>query len=493
MSRGGSTHPFVQSPGTIAVVVALIITTSGKAEEGETIWSSIFGGDDIDGSQSVIATSDSHYVTVGQTFSFGAGYSDVWMIKFGANGDSIWSRTFGGAADDWGSSVIETSNGNYLIAGTTEQYIGDTKDALLLLTDADGHLLWSRTYGGSGSEEANEVIETSDGGYLLTGYTTSTGTGWSDLWLLKTNSVGDSMWSRTYGWSYADEGFDLVETPDGGFLVVGILSELTYNNYQFWIVKLNSNGDSLWSRSYGEAYKDEAFAVAKTTDGCYLAAGYKGTTPQPSGYDGWVLKLDSNGDSLWSRSYGGSGMDWILTILELNGGDYLFAGTSVMPTTGYDLWIMRMSPAGDSVWSGIYHNDTDDWANEILQTAHGDYLVAGGTGGAIPDVWLVCVQGPGTAVQPQPPAQPASLALYPPRPNPFNAFTILSFELLAASQVSLRVYDTAGRPMETLLNSWRAAGPHEVTFDGSGLPSGIYIYRLTAGQFQAAGKVLLLK
>jgi len=417
---------------------------------GDSLWSKTYGGSAFEGVNSVIQTNDGGYLLAGGTDSFGAGDIDMWLVKTNSLGDSLWSRTYGGYGDDLASSVIQTGDGGYLLAGGTVSFGTGDGDMWLVKTNASGDSLWSKTYGGSESEGANSVIQTNDGGYLLAGGTGSFGTGYSDMWVVKTNALGDSLWSKTYGGIYNDGANCLIQTSDGGYLIAGWTLSFGAGGENLWLVKTNAWGDSLWSRTYGGYDYDAANSVISTSDGGYLLAG--GTNSFGSGFrDIWLVKTNAAGDSLWSKTYGGVGYDRAFSVVQTSDGAYLLAG-----------WT-------DSFSAGEY------------------------------DMWLVCAEGPGTSVEPKATfLHPSSFILHPPHPNPFNATTVASFELPVASHVDLRIYDTSGRLVATLVDGWKAAGKHQAIFDpkgagGSDLPSGIYLAKLTAGDHSQVQKLVLLK
>ncbi|MCX6600255.1 MAG: hypothetical protein NT025_01675, partial [bacterium] len=215
--------------------------------------------------------------------------------------DSLWSRTYGGDGDEWCHSVQQTVDGEYILAGWTSSFGAGSEDFWLVKTDANGDSLWSRTYGGNDLERCYSVQQTRDGGYILAGLTESFGGGGDDFWLVKTDGNGDSLWSRTFGASNNDACFSVQQTADGGYILGGCTVTLGGDGYSA-LVKTDSSGNSQWSRIYGGSGWN---SVQQTADGGYVLGGSVVSFGQL--YEDFALvKTDSSGGSLWSRTFGGS-------------------------------------------------------------------------------------------------------------------------------------------------------------------------------------------
>jgi len=193
-------------------------------------------------------TSDDGYILAGQT---GVGYCDIWLIKTNEYGDSLWSRTFGGTHNDLCYSVEQTSDGGYILAGQTRSFGAGWYDMWLIKTDEHGDSLWSRTFGGTENDGCESVQQTSDGGYILGGWTESLGPSYDEIWLLKTDANGDSLWSRIFSLGREDNCYSVKQTSDGGFILAGCTKPSTTYQTDIWILKTDENGDSLWSRTLG--------------------------------------------------------------------------------------------------------------------------------------------------------------------------------------------------------------------------------------------------
>jgi hypothetical protein len=250
---------------------------------GDTLWTNIFGGDDWDWGTSVQQTTDGGYIITGRTTSFGAGQQDVWLIKTDASGDTLWTKTFGGSLGDGGFSVQQTTDGGYIITGNT---LGDV---WLIKTDASGDTLWTKTFGGSDSEWGNSVQQTTDGGYIITGVTGSFGAGSEDVWLINTDASGDTLWTKTFGGIILDRGTSVQQTTDGGYIITGFTRSFGAGSGDFWLIKTDASGDTLWTKTFGGSDWEEGNSVQQTTDGGYIITGTTGSFGAGEG-DVWLIK-----------------------------------------------------------------------------------------------------------------------------------------------------------------------------------------------------------
>ncbi|MBU0508236.1 right-handed parallel beta-helix repeat-containing protein [bacterium] len=217
-------------------------------------------------------------------------------MKTNANGDSLWSRTFGGSQADECYAVRQTTDGGYVLVGHTSSFGAGSLDIWVVKTDSNGSGLWNRTYGGGGSEQCGSIRQTTDGGYILGGRT-SIGAGNGDYWMVKISANGDSLWSRTFGGSNIDEGGNIQQTAEGGYIFGGYTQSFGMGGSDFWLVKTNENGDSLWSRVYGGTQDDACTFVQQTADGGYVWAGYT-CSIGAGGYDFWLVKTEPDTSTL---------------------------------------------------------------------------------------------------------------------------------------------------------------------------------------------------
>ncbi|MFH1009998.1 MAG: T9SS type A sorting domain-containing protein [bacterium] len=473
-------------------VVLLMLPMAAFAQPPDSLWSRTFGGSNGEACESVWQTSDGGYIMAGLTYSFGAGNSDFWLVKTNADGHGLWSRTFGGASYDYCFSVQQTPDGGYILAGYTESFGAGGTDFWLVKTNANGDSLWSRTFGGASNEQCRSFQQTSEGGYILAGYTYSFGSGLTDFYLVCTDANGNQLWSRTFGTGGYEECESVQQTSDGGYILGGLTG---VSSWDFWLVKTNANGDSVWSRTFGGSGGDQCESVQQTSDGGYILGGM--TTSFGAGVgDVWLVKTDANGNQLWSRTFGGSYWDGCESILETPDGGYILGGFNDSFGSGNrDAWLIKVSAYGDSLWSRTFGGYNVDACRSVQRTADGGYILGGSTssyGSGADDFWLVKT-GAESPAEPVSISLPVEFSLYQNYPNPFNASTQIAYDLPKAGIVSLRVFDLLGREVGTLAGGMQPAGSHFVPFDGSGFASGVYLCRLQAGDFSATRKMVLLK
>jgi hypothetical protein len=257
---------------------------------GNIIWSKTYGGTYWDWAESVQQTSDGGYIVAGGTESFGAG--GVFLIKTDANGNIIWAKTYGGSV---ASSVQQTSDGGYIVAGETYSFGAGSGDIFLIKTDANGNIIWSKTYGGTCCDGAYSVQQTSDGGYIVAGGTTSFGAGYDDIFLIKTDANGNIIWAKTYGGTHNDWAYSVQQTSDGGYIVAGWTNSFGAGWVDIFLIKTDANGNIQWAKTYGGISWEGTFSVQHTSDGGYIVAGYTYSFGA-GGLDIFLIKTDANGN-----------------------------------------------------------------------------------------------------------------------------------------------------------------------------------------------------
>jgi hypothetical protein len=272
-----------------------IFLLSGRASA--SYWAKAYGGNNWDqafSTNSVQQTSDGGYVVAGNTESFGAGGSDSWVLKLNASGNVSWQKSYGGIFPDSAESIQLTSDGGYIVFGETYSFGTGNGDFWVFKLDASGNVLWQKTYGGSLFNVARSIQQTSDNGYIVAGMTESFGAGSGDAWVLKLDTNGNVQWQKTYGGSNFD-GAAIQQTSDGGYIMVGRTDSFGAGSDDVWVLKLNTNGNVQWQKTYGGSGSEITPSIRQTSDGGYIVAGY--TISFGAGnQDVLVLKLDSNGD-----------------------------------------------------------------------------------------------------------------------------------------------------------------------------------------------------
>ena len=388
-------------------------------------WQRTFGGSGSDLPSSIEQTSDGGYVVGGYSLSgisgdktdSSMGSSDCWIVKLDSLGSIQWQKTIGGSGSD-GASVQQTSDGGYIIGGysnsnisghKTEDSKGDN-DYWILKLNSLGEIQWQKTIGGSDSDLLMTTQQTIDGGYILGGRSRSDSTGDKtensrgsyDYWVLKLDTSGIIQWQKTIGGSKGDYLQALKQTMDGGYILSGYSSsdstaDKTENSYggnaDYWVVKINSSGEIQWQNTIGGDSFDILLDVLQTSDGGYFLGGYsmsgisgEKTDSSKGFYDYWLVKLDSLGTIQWQKSIGGSGWDYLYSSQQTSDGGYILGGYSDSDISGdktdssrgdVDYWIVKIDSAGMIQWQKTIGGDAMDILNSIQQTSDGAYALSG--------------------------------------------------------------------------------------------------------------------
>lgn len=314
---------------------------------GDQVWDATFGGSGWDWGESVIETSDG-YVIVGATESVDAGY-DIWLIKTDQGGNMLWEKRFGEAYSEVGYCVRATSDGGYIIVGRADPGGQQLYDIWLIKTDQNGNQVWNRTFGGDGSDLPACVGETSDGGYIIVGETQSLGKGLTDAWLIRTDSDGQLVWDATFGGTNHDYGRSVYETSDGSFIIAGFTRSLGAGWLDAWLLKVDASGHLLWEKAFGGSKADWAECVMQTLDGGYIIAGYTASFAESEGGpDAWLIRTDGSGNELWTRTFGGTACDRAYCLdLTIDGGYIIVGCTNSYGPGDFDVLLIKTDADGN--------------------------------------------------------------------------------------------------------------------------------------------------
>jgi hypothetical protein len=376
------------------VLVCYTILKPATMRAGDNCWAATYGGRSWEEAWSITATSDGGCAVAGWTYSFGAGDDDFWALKLASDGTVQWEKTYGGHGDDAADLIIETSDGGYALTGYTASFGAGGLDVWVLKLTADGSIQWQKTYGGPADDEAVSVQETLDGGYVVAGETQSYGAGDWDIWILKLSASGAIEWQHTYGGRGREtcSADPIVQTLDGGYVVTGHTASFGAGNSDVWVLKLDENGAIQWQKTYGGRGYEEAHAIRQTVDGGYAVAAFTSTFGAGD-WDVWVLKLDQSGAVLWQKTFGGQGRDVTWSVHQTaDGGCVVTGGTASFGAGGDDAWVLKLDHNGAVDWQKTYGGREDDEGESVRQSPDGGYWVGGGTasfGAGGLDFWVL--------------------------------------------------------------------------------------------------------
>ncbi len=273
---------------------------------GNKVWEKTIGDSGNDYGVTIKPTSDGGFIITGWTDSYGRG-DDVLLLKIDANGNKQWSQAFGGPLEDRGMGVVQTTDGGYAVCGWT--YSAGTPDRAIWLikTNSAGTMLWNKTFGGSDSDYGYGIVQSRDGGLVLTGAVASSPTaGDRDVVLIKTDAQGNRVFYKTYGGAKSDYGQDVVETSEGGFFITGWTWSFGAGDKDVYIVKTDAQGNKAWEKTFGGPYAEHGFSGRQTADGGYVIVGDTIEKNAAAYEQIYVVKTDSAGSLLWNMTMGGT-------------------------------------------------------------------------------------------------------------------------------------------------------------------------------------------
>ena len=400
--------------------------------EGELVWVKTFGGTNEDDAIAIEEANDGGYVILGFTTSVDGDVTgktspdqDYWLLKLNQDGDKIWDKTYGGSQNDQATGLSKTNDGGYIISGYTSSFDGDVsenagfQDYWIVKVDGQGTIQWEKSFGFVGQDQAYKVIPTRDGGYFASG-TLQVGEGGSngegndiihgdqssrnsqhslgDYWGIKMDANGNKIWRRYFGGTQADLNKDVIETDDGGFLLIGVSDSPDFDISNaigaddFWVIKVSALGEKVWEHSYGGLETDRAFSVTRADDGNFILAGESRSLGQDvsnpkGGGDIWIVKINaSNGSILWEQSFGGTEFDTSRGIKKMDNGSFAIAGSSrsanMDVSNNYganDAWLLIVDSDGTLEYEKTIGGSDIDFGNDVMETSVNEIVFVGST------------------------------------------------------------------------------------------------------------------
>ncbi|MDB4534247.1 T9SS type A sorting domain-containing protein [Vicingaceae bacterium] len=376
-------------------ILAVIFPVFGFSQTDTITHLHTFGGNNNDNAEEIEATTDGGYIVVGSTSSNSSGNTDIYLLKVDSLCEYEWSIALGGTNNDWGYSVKQTYDKGYIIAASSNSYGNGGYDAVLMKRDSLGNYEWKRSYGGQDWDFAYSVVQTFDSGYVFCGETYNNTNGYSDVYIVKTDPLGDTLWTQTIGGSLVDKGNSVIETSDSNIVVAGLKNTVN-DSTQAYIIKLNKNGVLLWDSIYGGARYDVANAVIETNNGEYVTTGSSTSFISQGNLDFYLVRVNNNGNLIWSNFFGNSEGEEAYDLYEdINGGIINVGYTESAGGGLKDAQLFYITSAG--TWGGIsptYGAEMDEIIKSFTIGVNGNFMMAGSTntyGNGLDDMFLVRV------------------------------------------------------------------------------------------------------
>ena len=354
-----------------------ILMTSPLPSIGQITFEKLFGGTNTESAYRVAICRDGGYITAGYTRSLGPGIASLHLIRTDIYGEQLWEAVIGGTMVDKAYAVAVTNEGEFVAVGSTTSFGAGQEDILVVKLDSSGNKLWQKTFGGAGFDEGWDIRQTTDGGYIISGVSNSFGAKFFDAILLKIDSEGNEQWKKLYGGSSTDVGFCIRQTADGGYAFLGQTLSSGEGQGDFYMVKTDANGNTEWEQTYGDSLPEEGRYFSITNDGGYILIG-KTESYGAGGEDIYVIKIDAAGNMLWSKTYGGNEKDTGKSIEQTSDGGYIIASSSrSFNWINPNAWFIKTDNNGTQQWAENYGGWHHDHGHHILPTADGGYIATG--------------------------------------------------------------------------------------------------------------------
>ena len=317
---------------------------------GKPVWEKLFGTSrNSDSGTDVLVNSDGSYIVLGNTESYGAGRFDMYLLKLDQNGNEVWSRTFGGAYDESARRIIHTSDEGYIICGNTKSTTNLDRDAFIVRVDQNGNTIWEKKYGGSGGETASAILQTDDGGFIFAGSTT-TDFGYDfQIWIVKIDAEGNQAWAKTHGGSEWDEASSIAKTSDGGYILSGYTMSKGAGARDAYLLKVDSSGSFIWDKTFGDIHADGFSDVKETSDGGFIAAGRSVTffSVDNQFTDMFIVRTDNQGELIWSKLIGSNQDERASSIQLTSDNGYIISGTTSSYSKSQNIHLLKLNQSGE--------------------------------------------------------------------------------------------------------------------------------------------------
>ena len=365
------------------IFILLNLFFFSKFSNAQTHFQKTYGGISTDQAYAINLTKDNGFIMAGYTLNYSSGGFDFYLVKTDSLGNTAWGTTYGGRKQDQAYDVQQTTDGGYILAGYSNSFDPNSNyKAYLVKTNVNGDTIWTRVYGGAKNDYVNSIQQTKDGGYILAGYTTSfiSGADSGSVFLFKINANGNLLWSKALGGTNGyNDGYGVRQTFDNGYIVTGYTNGFGEPNGDAFLFKTDSLGNILWTKTYGSSGIDWGNSVKQTRDSGYVVVGTSSFDSTVLS-DVYLIKTNSVGDTLWTKTYGGAGYDYGQYVQQTTDGGYIIAGyTNTCDTCNNNVCLIKTDAVGNLIWSNINGGNGDDEGNYVVQTTSGGFAAGGFT------------------------------------------------------------------------------------------------------------------
>ena len=458
----------------------------------DTLWTRTYGGDKYDIGYSVQQTKDGGFIIAGETRSFGISAidADVYLIRTNSNGDTIWTNRFGDSSYEVGYSVKQTPDDGFIVAGFTQSMGAGGADVYLVRTDSNGDSLWTKTYGGKQYDRGKSIQQTFDGGFVIAGNTESFGAGLSDVYLIRTDSNGDTLWTKTYGGENHEGGSSVQQTFNGGFVIAGYAPS---NGSDVYLIRTDSNGDTLWTKTYGGDKIDNSQSICQTNDSGFISVGT--SFDFSNWYFIYLIRTNPTGDTLlWSKTDSGIGNAEGYCVQQTSDKGFIIAGrTWVFDSILHPgkVYIVRTDTIGRTLWTKTFGGNNWDVGRAVQQTSDEGFIIVGETfsfGDDDGDVYLIRLDKDSTAIQQEIPSNFLKQNDFIVSHNHGNI--TVRYTIPYSTSVKIEAYNTQGKLVKVIQDKFMQKGSYSAEWDSKRFGSGVYFFRLSTKSYVGFSRIV---
>jgi hypothetical protein len=358
----------------------LFFITLLSANAPDTLWTKIYGGNGNDYAMSIINIDSTGSLICGSTAPSNSNNSDVYLLRINKYGDTLWTKQIEDTLREFGKFIMEANDSGYLIAALAGNLSGLPKAHIWLIRiNSFGDTLWTKNISKNYYDNITSIYRENKDGYIILANSSFPSPQGYDLWLIKIDNDGDTLWSKTYGGDGAEFAGAAIQTKDNGYLITGSTFVNDTAEGDVWIIKTDSFGETLWSRIYGGKQKEGGRQIQMLKDGGYII-GCRYYSPYEGNSDILLMKIDDDGDTLWNKVYGGTEDDWIMSMLATKDGGCIGVGyTKSNNDRDTNVWVIKINESGDTLWTKEIGGKKGDIGRSIQETSDGGYIICGTT------------------------------------------------------------------------------------------------------------------